>query len=226
MHFDHYLFDLDNSLISYPDLFGFFDNILIETLKAFKKEIPKKTERDRLWIDANQYEEILKRWGVEDAVVFWKKFDSLDIKKREEYIKIGKIYVYNDVKKVLQELNDDKYKIALISNAPIHMVDFMLKQFDLSDYFHYILELNYDEHVEKEIIKPEPHGILRALEYFRFDEARHNALMIGDSETDITAAKRANIAACLIDRSKKVDTTNWEYRPDYIISNLNEILDF
>ena len=53
--------------------------------------------------------------------------------------------------------------------------------------------------------------------------------MIGDSIVDVYAAKKANISACLIrrDKSKYRDGYGaWEYNPDFVIEQLNEILNF
>ena len=53
--------------------------------------------------------------------------------------------------------------------------------------------------------------------------------MIGDSISDIFAAKKANIFACLIKRDRmryEKGFNSWKFQPDYIIERLDELLEF
>jgi phosphoglycolate phosphatase-like HAD superfamily hydrolase len=82
---------------------------------------------------------------------------------------------------------------------------------------------------DQEFAKPSPNGIFSILKKFHFDHKIHKALMIGDSISDIVAAKKANISACLIKRDVlriQKDTNEWEFQPDYIIDRLDKILEF
>jgi phosphoglycolate phosphatase-like HAD superfamily hydrolase len=81
---------------------------------------------------------------------------------------------------------------------------------------------------DQEFAKPSPHGVLSVLENFNYDRNIHRALMIGDSISDIRAAKKAHISACLIKREKlryDIDTSRWDFQPDYIIESLDKILE-
>jgi phosphoglycolate phosphatase-like HAD superfamily hydrolase len=62
-----------------------------------------------------------------------------------------------------------------------------------------------------------------------YSNGNKKAIMIGDSIVDVFAAKRANIDACLLTRNlnKYPDGYDkWEYKPDFVINNLDEIILF
>ena len=227
--YDYYLFDLDNCLLHIPKPREYFDNILIETLKHLsnKKDVPDKKDRDRFWTSGEMYLNLLSKWGVSGASVgpiFWKYFDEIDFKHRKDLINNGKIYLYNDVIDVLEELCYRNKKIGLVSNTADYIVGFFIEKFKLSPFFSEILGLGHDK--DQAIAKPSPKGILHVLHNLDYDPKISNAIMVGDSHVDVFAAKRANIAACLLKRDEYKYSTrsDWKFLPDYEIDNLKELL--
>ena len=225
MNFDYYLFDLDNCLIHYPDFMDIFDKILVSTLNNFSAKIPDKEERDTLWSAGTEYNNILKKWGISNFNDFWKIFDENDFKYRKKLIKKGGIYLYHDVEQVLKKLNTANKKLALVSNSPQYIVDFFVKELELNSSFQEILGIDYE--IEPTIAKPSPKGIKNILKLFNFNSKTSSAIMVGDSIIDILAAKRAKINACLIKRDLNKYSSgydDWEYKPDFVIESLNEVL--
>jgi len=228
MKFNYYLFDLDNSLLYIPNPPEYFDKILEKTLKSFSiNKIPEKIRRNKFWTSGDQYQTLLKEWGLflEDYDRFWEHFDTIDFKIRKNFIKKGKIRLYSDVLYVLDKLLDADKKLAIVSNTARYIVDYVLEKFDIKHYFLEILGLG-DEN-EQEIAKPSPDGINMILNKLNFNLNESTALMIGDSISDISAAKRANINACLLIRNfeKYPDGySDWDYQPDFVIEDLNQLL--
>jgi HAD superfamily hydrolase (TIGR01549 family) len=227
MEFNPYLFDLDNSLLYIPDPPQYFDNILVETLKSFWiKEIPSREERNKFWNSGEHYIDFLHKWGIKlkEGELFWRRFDAKDFEKRKILIGNNKIKLFPDAIDVLDKLKAAGKKLALVTNTAKYIVDYIVKKFQLHNYFDDIFALGYGK--EQEIAKPSPEGINLVLKNIGFYPKKSYAIMIGDSKLDIIAAKRANITACLLKRnlwkfSEAVES--WEYQPDFIVENLKEI---
>ena len=227
MKYIYYLFDMDNCLIHYPDLFKFLDYILVNTVNQYHINLPNKRERDKVWNAGIWHHNILKKWGISDIDEFWQRFNENDFLLRIELIKKGTIYLYKDVLKVLSLLKENKKKTAIISNSPKNVVLEFVREFEIIHLVDEILGIDY--RLESEKAKPSPIGILSILEKFNYKPTDSNAIMIGDSIVDIIAAKRANVTACLIRRDLnkyKNGFKDWEYKPDVIIENLYNLLDF
>jgi phosphoglycolate phosphatase-like HAD superfamily hydrolase len=76
--------------------------------------------------------------------------------------------------------------------------------------------------------KPSPKGILSILKKFNYKPYINSALMVGDSIHDIKAANSAKISSCLVNHKNNNDSdwySVWEIEPDYVIENLNELID-
>jgi len=227
MRFDYYLFDLDNSLLYIPNYLDHFDEVLEESLKRFSlPKIPNREQRNQLWSAGEEYIALLKKWGVVNSDDFWRYFDEIDFLKRQKLIRNKNMYFFKDVLDVLKRLRDNDKKLAIISNTADYIIEFIMKEFSLNDYFHEIFGLG--ENKDQELAKPNPEGILSVLKKLNFRPKRSTAIMIGDSIVDIFAAKRANINACLIrrDKNKYADGfEDWEYQPDFVIDKLPEIFE-
>ncbi|MFX1279245.1 MAG: HAD family hydrolase [Promethearchaeota archaeon] len=228
MKFDVFLFDLDGTLLNLGDIGPYADMLLEETLINLKTpNIPDKHERRQFWGSGDNYIEILNKWEVPQANKFWEYFDKVDFKHRKIMYSQNKISLFEEVEEVLKKIYNHKEdkKIAIVSNTADYVVDFIIKQFNISSYFHEIFSMGSKN--DEKLAKPSPSGILSILKKFEYDQNIHRALMIGDSISDIIAAKKANISACLINRSKFRSTkeiSKWKFQPDYIIERLDEIL--
>ena len=227
MKFEYYLFDLDNCLLNFQNPSEYFDNVLFETIKRLTKaQLPSRKERDKFWLSGEKYIDMLENWGLNDINHFWKHFDEIDFELRKLLLKQDELSLYHDVNDVLNRLKNADKKIAIISNAADYIVDYIVQKFQILDIFDDIFGLGFDK--DQEIAKPSPFGILKVLKKLNFNPDNSKAIMIGDSRLDIYAAKRANIIACLIKRelNKYPDGyEKWEYKPDFEIKHLDELLD-
>ncbi len=228
MKYDYYLFDLDNCLLYIPNVNVYFDSILTTVLIEMglkERNIPAKIERDKFWFSGIGHVELLKIWGIFDVHLFWKYFDDLDYFRRKELVKRKEMYLFEDVKPTIKRLSRSGKQIALISNTADYIIDYILKKFRLKKYFKEVFAMNYAMDVS--LAKPSPKGILSVLKKLNCDLISTKALMIGDSNDDIFAAKQAHIEACLIKRDAKKYTdgfSEWEYKPDFIINDLKELI--
>lgn len=226
MRFDYILFDLDNCLLNIPNPNEYFDNVLVKTLDKIKAKItPERTLRDQFWFSGEYYLQMLKDWGVNDPVEFWRNFDEIDYNIRKNLIENQEIGLYNDVYPVLEKLYIENKKLAIITNTADYIVDFILEKFKIESFFHEVFGLSYAK--DQSIAKPSPKGILSVLKKLNFKKSKNSsALMVGDSKADIFAAKRAHINACLIKRDQtkyKNGFSDWEHKPDYLINKLDDL---
>ncbi|MFW9987914.1 MAG: HAD family hydrolase [Candidatus Odinarchaeota archaeon] len=121
-----------------------------------------------------------------------------------------------------------KKKIALVTNSPNYIIQILEQNFNISNYFDEILSIDYEE--APLMAKPSSNGIefvLRELCAFEFEICKFKAIMIGDSEIDIIAAKKAGIFSCLLinKNNRKIDYQKWKEKPNYIINNFYGLLD-
>ena len=227
MKFDYYLFDLDNCLLNFQHPGEYFDNVLLESVKRLTDgPLPSRKERDKFWLTGEKYIDMLKNWGAGDINNFWKHFDEIDFDLRKILVSKDELNLYFDVNEILSEIKQAGKKIAIISNAAYYIVKYIIKEFQITELFDEIFGLGFDK--EQGLAKPSPNGILKVLKKLNFNTEKFKAIMIGDSRLDIYAAKRANISACLIKRELNKYTdgyNNWEYKPDFEIMHLDELLD-
>ncbi|GAH45245.1 unnamed protein product, partial [marine sediment metagenome] len=232
--FMYFLFDLDNCLVEIPNIGNYFDQLLVETLKEFDvKRIPEFNERKQIWFVGKQYINLLKSWGIKTHQKFWKVLDLKDFKQRKKLIHDGRIMLFEDVLQVLKELYRLNKRMGIISNTPDNIIKYQLDYFKIKKYFDIVVGLGEDQ----TICKPEPTGINIVLNYFsengqikrekNFKRIQSEAIMIGDSIVDIISANRAKVKSCLILRKQHHYTEeikSWEYQPNFIINQLDEIL--
>ncbi len=98
--------------------------------------------------------------------------------------------LHDDAYELLKYLNDDNRAVALVSTNSIGLTD-ILAQNGILQFFEIIISGN-----DVRQKKPDPEGINAALRILRCDD-RSSAVMIGDSEHDLGAAKNARIDSIL-----------------------------
>jgi phosphoglycolate phosphatase-like HAD superfamily hydrolase len=227
MNWDYFLFDLDNSLLYIPKPAEYFDKVLSETIKKLSREnVPSREERNKFWLSGSDYVKLLRNWEVRDQELFWSHFDEIDFNLRKKYIAREKIHLYDDVVNVLKNLKEkSNKKLAIVSNTADYIVDYVLEEFNLNPFFEVVFGLGSEK--TQDMAKPSPEGINFVLNTLSYTNGNKKAIMIGDSIVDVFAAKRANIDACLLTRNLNKypeGYDKWEYKPDFVIKNLDEII--
>ncbi len=213
------LFDLDGTLVKLPLIWQFFDELLIETLLEFNISPPPQDTRFAVWHTGSNFETVIKSWGVEDYPTFIHRFDVRDYQKRKELINHGTIQLFDDVD-VLEPLHK-RFDLGLLTNTPPGIAWLEVKSFDLEKYFKDFVMLGS---VEQHIAKPEPDGFLRCLK--NLDAQPEEAVMIGDSSSDIIGGNRVGMITVLVNRPDQHTPVNLNPPPDLTITDLNELLNF
>ncbi|RJS75894.1 HAD family hydrolase [Candidatus Bathyarchaeota archaeon] len=153
--------------------------------------------------------------GVPDELV-----PKLEEEYRRAYAKHNKtIRIFPEVKKVLTELEKQGMILAIASNVPSNFLKEHLERFGIDKYFATVT--GQDDCVEQ---KPSPQPILVTLK--KVGTRPEYAAYIGDMEEDIIAGKRAGVRTIAVSRDEGYNP-RWRLErqsPDYIISNLNELL--
>lgn len=228
MTFKFYLFDLDGTLLNLGNIRAYADQIFTKTLNILQApKIPNREEKLKFWLAGKDYIKVLNKWGISKPQNFWNVYDKVDFVSRKVLIDQKKIGLFNDVRDILKQIyeHENNNKIAIVTNTAGYVVEFILKKFNISKFFHEIFSMGPG--IDEKFAKPSPSGILSILRKFNYNLKHHKALMIGDSMVDIIAAKKANITACLITRDNKrypEDYKDWLYSPDFIIESLDELI--
>ena len=105
-----------------------------------------------------------------------------------------KSITFSGIKEMLTQIKAEGYKMAIASNNVSERVIERLKHEGLMDYFDEIIDERYG-------LKPDPAGILVLLA--KLNIKPEEAVMVGDMDGDILAAKNANL--------KKAIAVSWGY---------------
>jgi pyrophosphatase PpaX len=213
------LFDLDGTLVKLPLIWYFFDHLLVQTLTEFSVPVPSQETRLAVWHTGGNFETVIRSWGVTDYHAFIHRFDTLDYEKRKEMIKAGTIQLFDDVD-VLEPLHE-RFHLGLLTNTPPEIAWLEVNSFNLERFFDDFVMLGT---VEQHIAKPEPEGFLRCLK--NLDARPEEAVMVGDSSSDIIGGNQVGMITVFIDRSDQQRPINFQPPPDLIIADLHDLLKF
>ncbi|PIU82697.1 MAG: hypothetical protein COS68_08055 [Elusimicrobia bacterium CG06_land_8_20_14_3_00_38_11] len=158
-------------------------------------------------------------------------FSNLDVNVRdiqdagklfkEGYLKnlTNKSKLYPRMLHVVKELKKKKIILYVVSNKPQVFSEKLLRMLKVKKYFKKIIGINSEE---KKRLKPSPFYIRKILlkEKVRPSEA----LLVGDSKTDILAAKNSGIFSCAVLYGFRNFKELKKYNPDYFIKKPVDIL--
>ena len=198
-------FDLDGTLIdSYVDI-GIHLNA---TLRDFgRDEVDIQSVRHMIGGGAKS---LLARFFDKDLEEALSVFRNYYMEKPVIYTK-----PYNGVEDILRKLKDMGFYLGVITNKMEALSRRILEHLNLDSYFN--LVIGGDTFEEK---KPSPLPVIKALELLGI--SKNEALMIGDTDADITAGKLAGTKTAL---------ALWGYvkhngqKPDFFLESVYEIDD-
>lgn len=205
------IFDVDETLVYYEGYDG---------LEWFEKWGKREIEKLGITLEFETYKKMVKgelprswveRLGV-DHVEFWKAIDKAKLEYRKWAAERGLIKAFPDVD-VLKDFKQMGLKMAAVSNASQDCTEFVLELFDLKKYFDIILGKDY-RYLDG--AKPNPYLIEKALD--ALGVLPSEALVVGDSASDILAAHRAGVKAVQVMRFGKIEGA------DYYVKDLNELV--
>jgi phosphoglycolate phosphatase len=131
----------------------------------------------------------------------------------------AKTTLYPNVTYTLEVLKNSNYTLALATNKPIEFVPNMLKHFNIDNFFKIALGGGSTKHK-----KPHPQ-ILQTI-CKELNIKLQDAVMVGDSSSDILAAKRANIDSIALTYGYNQGINLKELEPTVVCSSFREILQY
>jgi len=209
------LFDLDGTLVdSAPDISLALDSALADSslpvlgehkVRSYIGEGSKRLVHRAI---TRKYE------GVADKNLY----DKVSKKFLDNYANniFVKSKIYPKVKETLYELKNHKICLGCVTNKPHEFAISLLKATDLIKYFAIII--GGDSLPKK---KPDPEPIIYAIK--KLGTRKENTTMIGDSITDLTAAKNAGVQSICVSYGYSGDVDLSKQNPDKIINSMEEL---
>lgn len=124
--------------------------------------------------------------------------------------------VYDSVFETLQWFAERDIPLALITNKPIGFTEPMMIELELAQYFRWTLG---GDSLEK--AKPDPMPLLLVASEAKLDPSQ--CLHIGDSSTDVKAAKNAGFASVAVSFGYNHGQPISDSNPDVVIDHWNEL---
>lgn len=207
--YDSILFDWDGCMAKTLDIW----------LDAYRKTF---VEYDVLLEDRVITQQVFGKWdgptkfGITDIDEYNKK---LFTRLNEQYPTVA---LYANVKQVIFKLKQDNKKLALVTTTDKKTIMPALHYNEIDQYFDIILTA---EDVSKH--KPDPEIVLKAIDML--DCKKESSIIIGDSKSDLGAAKSASIDSILYyprhnELFYDLDTLK-TYEPTYVIRDFAEIIE-
>ncbi|WP_249029137.1 pyrophosphatase PpaX [Tannockella kyphosi] len=203
------LFDLDGTVL-------YTDELILETFQfVFKKYKPGyELSREELLSFLGpslkaSFERYFDPSMTEELIDYYREFNHAN---HEKYV-----YVYETVRETLASLQAKGYPMAIVTTKYSVAAMIGLDTFDLTQYFDVVVGL---DHVT--LTKPNPEGVLKAMELLGVDRA----VMIGDNDVDVLAAKNASIHSIAIKWSPKGYAHLEALNPDLLVDKMEEIIPF
>ena len=208
-------FDLDGTLIdSIPDI-TFSLNEMLEGLDLDKVD----EDIARSWV-GNGAIKLIQRalthaLGEEAEVICFEKAKLLFFNAYEKNIAV-KTVIYPDCMQVLDHFMKEKIPLACVTNKPRQFTPPLLEKLGMAHFFQ-ALVCGDDLRTQK----PNPEPVLEAIR--QLEGEPQSGYMIGDSETDIVAAKRAGAGAIYVSYGYNRGVSVEKHQPIYV-NSLKELI--
>jgi len=207
------LFDLDGTLVDTAPDFRNSVNFMLDHYN----EPPVTLEEIRDWVGYGG-RELIRRTMLAKKIEF-------DDPKLDKMLEIFLSHytenidddskLYPDVKETLVFLKDNQIKLSVCTNKHESLSNTLLEKLGVLHLFDYLVGAHT---FEKR--KPHPMPILKTLEYLNMN--KDEAVMIGDSITDLRAAQGAEIPIVLVDYGY-TDNKDIYNEADLVISNFSNL---
>ncbi len=206
------IFDVDETLVYYEgyDHREWYDNWVMPALRKHGIELDYKTYRKT--VSGELPRSYVERFGI-DPIELWRIIDGVNLEYRKKLASEGKIKAFPDAE-MLAHFKQLGLKLAAVSNASQECTEFVLKLFDLKQYFDAIFGKDYSY---LDGVKPSPYLIEKALNALNLRP--EEVLVVGDSHHDVLAAKRARVRVVNITRFGEVEGAN------YYVKDLRELVE-
>lgn len=212
------LFDLDDTLLdSVPDLAKAIDAALQEFGFSTAGE-----EHVRHWVGNGAIplcaRALAGAQGIDENDVHKEELRAFHQLFLKHYQKVSGKHscLYEGVLTALNSWQQQGFKMALITNKPIQFVPHLLELFQLNDFFDVVL--GGDSLAEK---KPSAMPLLHACDVLGVKPEQ--AIMFGDSKTDILAAQNAGVRVIALTYGYNHGEPVESYQPNAVIDGLTQI---
>jgi len=209
------LIDLDGTLIdSVPDLAYCVDALMAQL------GLPARGEaKVRQWV-GNGIERLVKRAlldqfdGEPDQTLLDKALPIYFELYKENLSK--RSCLYPGVKQGLQFLHDAGYKLGCITNKAAAFTEPLLKDLGIYDYFQIVVSGD-----TLPVKKPDPLPLLHAARFFKVEP--NHALMVGDSISDVKAARAAGFQVICMSYGYNHGRDIRDAHPDAVIDSMAQL---
>ena len=216
--YDAVVFDADGVLVAPTDP----DTSRLAIEKAFLTFGVSRPRRDHvdalIGVTPEKLTRICGAYDL-DPETFWPERDRQAVRAQQRALRRGKKPLYNDVA-TLRSLGVDR-NLAVVSNNQHETIRYVLDFFGIDGLF----ETFYGREPSVEGLrrkKPDPHYLRRALSDLGAEKSA--ALYVGDSNSDIEAARTVGIDSAFLRRPHRAGYT-LDPRPTHEISSLAELSD-
>ena len=154
--------------------------------------------------------------GIEDPAVIYERADQLVRKKLHD------VELYPDALEVLGYLKDKNKQTALITTSKHTYIEHLLDRYDMHRLFDVVI--THDDVAEH---KPHPESLFKALA--ELGGNKDEAIMIGDSQSDLGAAVNAGIDSVLFYPPEHAKFYNLEslkkHEPTYVVDDFRKVME-
>ncbi|MCM3714621.1 pyrophosphatase PpaX [Halalkalibacter oceani] len=207
MNIETLLFDLDGTLINTNEL------IIASFLHTLDKYKPGEYTREHAidFIGPPLIDSFRKvdAERVDEMIATYRAFNH---EKHDELVE-----EYEGVYETVERLHEQGYKLAIVTTKIRKTALMGLKLTGLDQFFDVVIGL---DDVTK--AKPDPEPLEKALA--ALGASKETAMMIGDSHYDVQAGKNLGIPTAIVGWSIKGEENIRSYQPDYILSNMRDLL--
>jgi phosphoglycolate phosphatase-like HAD superfamily hydrolase len=161
------------------------------------------------------YKEVVRKsaeLGLDPGEI-WRHVAFKTTEARAGQIRDGNFEIYDGARQVIEFLHSEDVELGIISNAPEKAVEATIEYYDLKKYFKFYAGVRNFEDLQAR--KPNPNH----LELAKAELKRKPMVYVGDAESDVIAAQRADLDSIWVNRSD----SRGDVQPDYEISEMREM---
>ncbi len=202
------IFDLDGTLVDAYAAIGSSFNYVMRRL-ALKPQSISIVRSLVGWGDINLLKPYVRPGDLKHALSLYRRHHKYSL------LKYSHLYPY--VRKLLRNLKEKGYKLAVASNRPSRFSRILLKHLDISTFFDYVLCADQARYG-----KPHPEMLNKIVK--RFAIKKSQALYVGDMVIDAQAGKRAKINTVIVTSGSSGKLDIKKEQPFRIISAISDLL--
>jgi len=188
---------------------------IADTLAEFGVENPPQEHIERLFgVTIEDVMAVCSEYDI-DPAAFWERRDRNVADAQIELIRAGRKDLYDDV----AALDRLESPMGVVSNNQHETVEYILRHYGVDEQFHTVYGRQPTlEDVRRK--KPEPYYLEQAID----DLGADRTLYVGDSPSDLVAARRAGADGAFVRRDHRVDT-ELPHTPEYEVRSLHTLVD-